>query len=207
MIFLCQYEKKRYYVDPAQANLSGIKQQLTGGSTGSADSHGSHKLQSSSLIGESEKPLATSTSCEVKLPKLFVKPPMVSSKLSLKLLDLLEPCRTLYRALKNLSPPINLYASMFSGSTLRSRVDPSSVMGGHNSGVSSFVSRPEHVSGHVAPVSVGRPEAPASSNNGLFSAPVTVTQAPAAPAAQAGDSFANFANFDAVAFESLPAGN
>ena len=47
----CQYEKKRYYVDPAQANLSGIKQQLTGGSTGSADSHGSHKLHSSSLIG------------------------------------------------------------------------------------------------------------------------------------------------------------
>ena len=98
---------------------------------------------------------------------------------------------------------------MFAGSTLRSRVDPSSVMGGHNSAVSSFVSRPEHVSGHVghvAPVSVGRPEAPASSNNGLFSVPVTVTQPPAPPAAQAGDSFANFANFDAVAFESLPAG-
>ena len=89
-------------------------------------------------------------------------------------------------------------------------MDPSSVMGGHNSAVSSFVSRPEHVSGHgghVAPVSVGRPEAPASSTNGLFSVPVTVTQAPAPPAAQVGDSFANFANFDAVAFESLPAGN
>ena len=104
---------------------------------------------------------------------------------------------------------------MFAGSTLRSRVDPSSVMGGHSGAANSFiVSRPEHVSsGHVAPVSVGRPEAPASSNNGLFSAPgpvtVAVTQAPAPapPAAQAGDSFANFANFDAVAFESLPAGN
>ncbi len=102
---------------------------------------------------------------------------------------------------------------MFAGSTLRSRVDPSSVIGGHSGAANSFiVSRPEHVSsGHVAPVSVGRPEAPASSNNGLFSAPgpVTVTQAPAPapPAAQAGDSFANFANFDAVAFESLPAGN
>ena len=78
VIFLCQYEKKRYYVDPAQANLSGIKQQLTGGSTGSADSHGSHKLQSSSLIGEREK----------KVGKLF-----------LKLLDPLELCRTFYRAL------------------------------------------------------------------------------------------------------------
>ena len=88
-------------------------------------------------------------------------------------------------------------------------MDPSSVMGGHSGAANSFiVSRPEHVSsGHVAPVSVGRPEAPASSNNGLFSAPVTVTQAPAAPPPQAGDSFANFANFDAVAFESLPAGN
>ena len=85
--------------------------------------------------------------------------------------------------------------------------------GGHSgAAVNSFiVSRPEHV-GHTAPVSVGRPEAPPASNNGLFSAagPVTVTQsqAPAPPApAQAGDSFANFANFDAVAFESLPAGN
>ena len=64
VIFLCQYEKKRYYVDPAQANLSGIKQQLTGGSTGSADSHNSHKLQSSSLIGERER----------KAGKLFLKP-------------------------------------------------------------------------------------------------------------------------------------
>ena len=78
MIFSCQYEKKRYYVDPAQANLSGIKQQLTGGSTGSADSHGSHKLQSSSLIGEREK---------------------IVGKLFLKLLDPLELCRTFYRAL------------------------------------------------------------------------------------------------------------
>ena len=49
-----QYEKKRYYIDPAQANLSSIKQQLTGGSTGSVDSQGSHKLHSSSLIGEPE---------------------------------------------------------------------------------------------------------------------------------------------------------
>jgi len=48
---VAKYEKKRYYVDPSQANLSSIKQQLTGGSTGSADSHGSHKLHSSSLIG------------------------------------------------------------------------------------------------------------------------------------------------------------
>lgn len=103
---------------------------------------------------------------------------------------------------------------MSAGSTLRSRVDPSSVTGGHSgAAVNSFiVSRPEHVSsGHVShavPVSVGRPEAPAASNNGLFSAAVTVAQAPAPPAAsQAGDSFANFANFDAVAFESLPAGN
>lgn len=39
-------------MDPAQANLSSIKQQLTGGSTGSADSHGSHKLHSSALIGD-----------------------------------------------------------------------------------------------------------------------------------------------------------
>ena len=131
---------------------------------------------------------------------------------------------------------------MSAGSTLRSRVDPSSVAGGHSgAAVNSFiVSRPEHVSsGHVShavPVSVGKPEAPAASNNvlfsasqapaasnnglfsttqapaasnnGLFSAAVTVTQAPAPPAAaQAGDSFANFANFDAQAFESLPAGN
>ena len=51
-LLLLQYEKKRYYVDPAQANLSSIKQQLTGGSTGSADSHGSHKLHSSALIGD-----------------------------------------------------------------------------------------------------------------------------------------------------------
>ena len=51
-VTLLQYEKKRYYVDPAQANLSSIKQQLTGGSTGSADSHGSHKLHSSALIGD-----------------------------------------------------------------------------------------------------------------------------------------------------------
>ena len=78
VIFSCQYEKKRYYVDPAQANLSGIKQQLTGGSTGSADSHGSHKLQSSSLIGEREK---------------------IVGKLFLKLLDPLELCRTFHRAL------------------------------------------------------------------------------------------------------------
>ena len=105
---------------------------------------------------------------------------------------------------------------MSAGSTLRSRVDPSSVTGGHSgTAVNSFiVSRPEHVSsghvGHTAPVSVGRPEVPPASNNGLFSAagPVTVTQSQApAPPAPAGDSFANFANFDAVAFESLPAGN
>ena len=49
---VAKYEKKRYYVDPSQANLSGIKQQLTGGSTGSSDSHNSHKLASSALIGE-----------------------------------------------------------------------------------------------------------------------------------------------------------
>ena len=48
---ISKYEKKRYYVDPSQANFSSIKTQLTGGSTGSADSHGSYKLSSSSLIG------------------------------------------------------------------------------------------------------------------------------------------------------------
>lgn len=50
---VAKYEKKRYYVDPAQANLSSIKQQLTGGSTGSSDSHNSHKHVTSSFIGES----------------------------------------------------------------------------------------------------------------------------------------------------------
>ena len=48
---ISKYEKKRYYVDPSQANFSSIKTQLTGGSTGSGDSHGSYKLSSSSLIG------------------------------------------------------------------------------------------------------------------------------------------------------------
>ena len=49
---ISKYEKKRYYVDPSHANFSSIKTQLTGGSTGSGDSHGSYKLSSSSLIGQ-----------------------------------------------------------------------------------------------------------------------------------------------------------
>lgn len=52
---ISKYEKKRYYVDPSQANFSSIKTQLTGGSTGSGDSHGSYKLSSSSLIGSTLK--------------------------------------------------------------------------------------------------------------------------------------------------------
>jgi hypothetical protein len=52
---IAKYEKKRYYVDPSQANFTSIKTQLTGGSTGSGDSHGSYKLSSSSLIGSTLK--------------------------------------------------------------------------------------------------------------------------------------------------------
>ena len=52
---ISKYEKKRYYVDPSQANFSSIKTQLTGGSTGSGDSHGSYKLSSSSLIGNTRQ--------------------------------------------------------------------------------------------------------------------------------------------------------
>jgi len=52
---ISKYEKKRYYVDPSHANFSSIKTQLTGGSTGSGDSHGSYKLSSSSLIGSTLK--------------------------------------------------------------------------------------------------------------------------------------------------------
>ena len=69
---ISKYEKKRYYVDPSQANFSSIKTQLTGGSTGSADSHGSYKLSSSSLIGgledpSSDSPVLTSVPVQARL--------------------------------------------------------------------------------------------------------------------------------------------
>ena len=91
------------------------------------------------------------------------------------------------------------------GSTLKARVDPSSVMGHSNTANSFIVSRPEHVSQphvptHVVQVTVARPEPnPAPSNGQLSSA------APAAPTGGR-DNFADFANFDAAAFDSEPAG-
>ena len=140
-------------MDPAQANLSSIKQQLTGGSTGSADSHGSHKLHSSALIGD-------------------------------------HTCITSVMS-RGTCP----------GSTLKARVDPSSVISRPAS--SHVVSRPEHAAPaptngaapHVAHVAPQVPHvAPVSSN------PV------AAAVSSAGDNFANFADFDTAAFDSLPPG-
>jgi len=60
---IAKYEKKRYYLEPSQANLSLVSKPSLGSSTsslhsntGSLDSHGSHhKLSSSSLIGSTLK--------------------------------------------------------------------------------------------------------------------------------------------------------
>lgn len=60
---IAKYEKKRYYLEPSQANLSLVNKPSLGSSTsslhsntGSLDSHGSHhKLSSSSLIGSTLK--------------------------------------------------------------------------------------------------------------------------------------------------------
>ena len=84
------------------------------------------------------------------------------------------------------------------GSTLKARVDPSSVISRPAS--SHVVSRPEHAAPpptngaapHVAPQVPH--VAPVSSN------PV------AAAVSSAGDNFANFADFDTAAFDSLPPG-
>ena len=107
----------------------------------------------------------------------------------------------------------------FPGSTLRSRVDPSSALN-QNPSVNSFVvSRPEHVSqthvssvGHVPNV-VGHVSAPRDPapvqvpTNGQQTVPSVVggnniTNVASKPS----DNFANFADFDAAAFDSLPPG-
>ena len=87
------------------------------------------------------------------------------------------------------------------GSTLKARVDPSSVISRPAS--SHVVSRPEHAAPaptngaapHVAHVAPQVPHVPPVSSN-----PV------AAAVSSAGDNFANFADFDTAAFDSLPPG-
>ena len=142
-------------MDPAQANLSSIKQQLTGGSTGSADSHGSHKLHSSALIGDHTCPAPV-----YKVPRVHCP-----------------------------------------GSTLKARVDPSSVISRPAS--SHVVSRPEHAA--PAPTNGAAPHVPHVAPQVPHVAPVSNNPV-AAAVSSAGDNFANFADFDTAAFDSLPPG-
>ena len=162
---ISKYEKKRYYVDPSQANFSSIKTQLTGGSTGSGDSHGSYKLSSSSLIGES--------------------------------------------CLRSDQGPL-LTSSLLSGSTLKARVDGSSVLGSQVSQArpvppsSSVVSRPDFLAQaqpQLAPPPLilqqqSQPQPPAQN-----------TRSVPPPSVANIENFDNFADFDGAAFDSLPPGN
>jgi len=156
---IAKYEKKRYHLEPSQANFSLVNQPALGSTTslhsatGSVDSHSSHhKLSSSSLIG----------------------------------------------------------------STLKARVDPSSQ-------VNISVSRP--VSTAVAPTMVSRPvvvqdesfhqpkavpsvavPAATATTNGHSAATSQQFIASQPFSSSSAEPFANFADFDAVAFDSMPAG-